>query len=119
MKKVFLMFMSIAVVTLSHPGRLDSAGGHHDRKHGGYHYHRGKYAGMTQEEVDGLNESSSSTKRSAKKNTNSYLKRVKALGYDSVKEFQRENGIKADGVIGQQTIELIKEIERNGEWQWI
>lgn len=26
---------------LAHPGGLDSFGGHHDRKNGGYHYHRG------------------------------------------------------------------------------
>ncbi|MFN3159513.1 MAG: YHYH domain-containing protein [Rubinisphaera brasiliensis] len=25
----------------AHPGGLDSSGGHHDRKNGGYHYHRG------------------------------------------------------------------------------
>lgn len=35
----------VALITLApgfaHPGGLDAEGGHHDRKNGGYHYHRG------------------------------------------------------------------------------
>ena len=48
----FLILLSLllysSVPALAHPGRLDSNGGHHDRIHGGYHYHRGENAGKKQ-----------------------------------------------------------------------
>jgi hypothetical protein len=31
----------------SHGGGLDAYGCHHDRKHGGYHCHQGRFAGQT------------------------------------------------------------------------
>lgn len=42
------LLLSFSVPVLAHPGRLDSNGGHHDRIHGGYHYHRGENAGQAQ-----------------------------------------------------------------------
>lgn len=51
MKKIrFLLpilcaFLCLSFTVSAHPGRLDSNGGHHDRIHGGYHYHRGENAG--------------------------------------------------------------------------
>lgn len=33
----------------AHPGGLDSKGGHHDRKNGGYHYHRSTTAALPAE----------------------------------------------------------------------
>jgi hypothetical protein len=36
-----------AAVVLAHGGGLDSQGGHHDRKQGTYHFHRGPLAGNT------------------------------------------------------------------------
>ena len=41
---VYVMLASIPL--LSHGGGLDSDGGHHDRKRGGYHFHRGPLAGQ-------------------------------------------------------------------------
>ena len=35
-----------ATATLAHGGGLDSYGCHNDRKHGGYHCHRGPMAGL-------------------------------------------------------------------------
>ncbi len=39
--------LMLAAVVLAHGGGLDSQGGHHDRKHGGYHFHQGPLAGQT------------------------------------------------------------------------
>lgn len=43
MKKIFslafLILFSIPTYSSAHSGRTDSCGGHHDRKHGGYHIH--------------------------------------------------------------------------------
>ncbi len=43
MKPTLALSMSLAfgASLFAHPGGLDSKGGHHDRKNGGYHYHRG------------------------------------------------------------------------------
>ncbi len=35
-----LLFLTLVVPVVAHPGGLDANGGHHDRKNGGYHYHR-------------------------------------------------------------------------------
>ena len=34
-------FLSLSIVSIAHPGRTDSAGGHYDRSTGEYHYHHG------------------------------------------------------------------------------
>jgi hypothetical protein len=36
------LVLAVAGVAFGHPGGLDSRGGHHDRKRGGYHYHGGR-----------------------------------------------------------------------------
>lgn len=36
----------LAAGVLAHGGGLDASGGHHDRKHGGYHFHRGTLVGQ-------------------------------------------------------------------------
>lgn len=41
------LFCLIALTAFAHGGGLDSNGGHHDRKNGGYHYHRPKSGGQT------------------------------------------------------------------------
>ena len=45
-----LLSLSVVVLTagpvLAHSGGLDAYGCHHDRKHGGYHCHRGPLAGQ-------------------------------------------------------------------------
>ncbi|QDU80708.1 hypothetical protein Pla110_24400 [Polystyrenella longa] len=35
------LLLTVPVISLAHPGRTDSNGGHNDRKNGGYHYHSG------------------------------------------------------------------------------
>lgn len=40
MRIVLVLLLALPSVALAHGGGLDSNGGHHDRKHGGYHCHR-------------------------------------------------------------------------------
>lgn len=40
------LLAALATGVLAHGGGLDSYGGHHDRKRGGYHFHRGPLAGQ-------------------------------------------------------------------------
>jgi hypothetical protein len=46
MKFIITVIFSVSffLSALSHSGRTDSRGGHHDRKNGGYHYHHGMSA---------------------------------------------------------------------------
>jgi hypothetical protein len=43
---VFVIVMAAALV-FAHGGGLDGQGGHHNRKAGGYHFHRGPLAGQS------------------------------------------------------------------------
>jgi len=43
---VCLMILGIPLFALGHGGGLDGYGCHHNRKHGGYHCHRGPLAGQ-------------------------------------------------------------------------
>lgn len=40
-----------------------------------------------------------------------YAERIKALGYESVEQFQRENSLKPDGIVGRITIDKLDEVE--------
>lgn len=42
MLRFAIIFVAVCLpaAALGHPGGLDASGGHHDRKNGGYHYHR-------------------------------------------------------------------------------
>ena len=42
-----LLCLSIPSISLAHGGGLDAYGCHHNRKAGGYHCHRGEFAGMS------------------------------------------------------------------------
>ncbi|KAF0235087.1 MAG: hypothetical protein FD177_246 [Desulfovibrionaceae bacterium] len=42
---VLILLLSLPVSALAHGGGLDGYGGHHNRKAGGYHIHRGPLAG--------------------------------------------------------------------------
>ena len=43
---IVLALFSLSPRVWSHGGGLDGQGGHHDRKNGGYHFHRGLLAGQ-------------------------------------------------------------------------
>lgn len=42
-----VLVCSVASPLFAHPGGLDASGCHNDRKHGGYHCHRGDLAGQS------------------------------------------------------------------------
>jgi hypothetical protein len=42
-----LLAVLLSDLVFAHPGGLDSSGCHNDRKHGGYHCHRGELAGQS------------------------------------------------------------------------
>jgi micrococcal nuclease len=44
---IFTLLVFLGVPAFGHPGRLDSNGGHYNRKTGEYHYHRGPNAGTS------------------------------------------------------------------------
>lgn len=44
---VLAMAMTFPSLAFAHGGGLDAYGGHNDRKHGGYHVHRGPLAGKS------------------------------------------------------------------------
>lgn len=45
MRPLSLLLLGWTATALGHGGGLDGHGCHHDRKHGGYHCHRGAHAG--------------------------------------------------------------------------
>lgn len=103
MKKNFLIltFIFSSIILYAHPGRLDSNGGHWNRKTGEYHYHRSHYA-----------QSQYKTRKNKVSNNNEVIKNLKTLGYsgkDAIKNFQRDNGLTPDGVAGVKTKQKIKE----------
>ena len=42
---IILLALSLPTLAIAHGGGLDGYGGHHNRKAGGYHVHRGPLAG--------------------------------------------------------------------------
>lgn len=105
---VIAILVSLSIVTLAHPGRTDSNGGHYNRKTGEYHYHNGGPA---------YNSSSSKSTSSYSEDTKKIQLRLIQLGYDpgtpdgimggktvsAIKRFQSDNGLIPDGIVGYQT----------------
>lgn len=114
-KKLFTLFVLLSLLAFSHPGRTDASGGHRDRKNGGYHYHHGYPAHdhpngvCPYERPKTTTGSKSMSKAKIKKN-------LEALGYygdNAIAEFQRDNGLVADGVAGKRTVKKIRELLGN------
>ncbi len=112
---VVILLIVFPLLVLAHSGRTDSNGGHYNRKTGEYHYHNGGPA----------YNSSSSSNSSQPADVVSIQKvqiRLAELGYDpgpadgikgqktieAIKQFQRDNGLVADGVVGNQTRTALK-----------
>ena len=110
-KKIFTLFVLVSLLAFSHSGRTDASGGHHDRKNGGYHYHHGYPAhdhpnGVCPYETPKTTSNKTMSKAEIKKN-------LAALGYTGtnvIAEFQRDNGLIADGVAGKRTVKKIREL---------
>nr|DAW38655.1 MAG TPA: putative peptidoglycan binding domain protein [Caudoviricetes sp.] len=110
--KLFTLFILVSLLAFSHPGRTDANGGHYDRKNGTYHYHHGYPA---HDHPNGVcpYESPKSTKSNNKTMSKAEIKKnLATLGYigkNAIAEFQRDNGLTADGVAGKKTINKIRE----------
>lgn len=118
MRKIFLLFFIFNTFLFSHPGRLDSNGGHWNRKTGTYHYHRART----------VNYSTTSTTSTSKKTKKISVKKKQVLmkedkiytrllwlgfsGENAVKNFQEANNLIPDGIAGPKTIELLKNLTK-------
>lgn len=118
MRKIFLLFFIFNTFLFSHPGRLDSNGGHWNRKAGTYHYHRART----------VNYSTTSTTSTSKKTKKISVKKKQVLmkedeiytrllwlgfsGENAVKNFQEANNLIPDGIAGPKTIELLKNLTK-------
>ena len=114
-KKLFTLFVLVSLLAFSHPGRTDANGGHHDRKNGGYHYHHGYPA---HDHPNGVcpYENPKSTKNNKTMSKAEIKKNLATLGYtgnNAIAEFQRDNGLVADGVAGKRTVKKIRELLGN------
>ena len=75
MKKILGIFVLMGMLLMpcvadAHPGRLDSNGGHYNRKTGEYHYHRGGGSSSSSSRST-KSKSTTSTKKSTKKSATS------------------------------------------------
>ena len=124
------------IVAEAHSGRTDSSGGHKDNKNksglGYYHYHCGGHPahlhnnGTCPYSSSGSKSSTSSSQTSSSKaGTSETIKKAQQalndLGYDAgtadgimgqktkkaVEQFQRDNGLTIDGIIGKQVKEAL------------
>lgn len=113
-KKLFTLFVLLSLLAFSHPGRTDASGGHRDKKNGGYHYHHGYPAhdhpnGVCPYESPKTTNNKTISKAEIKKN----LATLGYTGNNAIAEFQRDNGLVADGVAGKKTIKKIRELLGN------
>lgn len=118
------------IVAEAHGGRTDSSGGHKDNKNksglGYYHYHCGGHpAHLHTDGVCPYSSNSSSQAASSNADTSSTIKQVQQAlndkGYDAgvadgimgqktknaVEQFQKDNGLTIDGIIGKQVKEAL------------
>lgn len=105
---IIIILVSLPLIVFAHPGRTDKNGGHYNRKTGEYHYHNSGYSSY-----------SSSTTQQSSYSDETYRVQIRLieLGYnpgpadgirggktvEAIKQFQRDNGITADGIVGQKT----------------
>ena len=118
MKKIFLLFFIFNTFLFSHPGRLDSNGGHWNRKTGTYHYHRGRTVNYS---TTSIVSTSKKTKKISVKKKQVLMKedeiytRLLWLGFfgeNAVKNFQEANNLIPDGIAGPKTIKLLKNLTK-------
>lgn len=90
-----IIFINTFTISLAHPGRTDSNGGHYDRSTGEYHYHNGGSAGRytLYDFTDSSNETISFTDKWKLENydklqdeINNYKEDLKKTGFNSIRE---------------------------------
>lgn len=116
MKKKLLIFFIFNTLLFSHPGRLDSSGGHWNRKTGTYHYHRARTADYSAASTVSMSTKpkkiSVKKKRILMKEDEIYT-RLLWLGFsgeNAIKNFQKANNLTPDGIAGPKTVGLLKSL---------
>lgn len=120
MKKNFILLFLISTSCIfSHSGRLDSNGGHTNRKTGDYHYHRApskSYDSDLTTVVKSTKDVSIKSKKTAAKKPlmsedeiYTRLTFLRYLGPNAIQNFQRDHGLTADGIAGPQTIQILRQ----------
>lgn len=123
MKKILILSILISTYALSHPGRLDSSGGHWNRKTGTYHYHR-----ATSSSYNSNYTATKSTKTISTKSTTTQPKKatvkkplmsedeiytrltfLRYTGPNAIQNFQRNHGLTPDGIAGPKTIQILRQ----------
>lgn len=126
MKKILILSILISTYALSHPGRLDSSGGHWNRKTGTYHYHRATSSSYNSNSTNST--TSKSTKTVNTKSTVTQPKKttikkplmsedeiytrltfLRYTGPNAIQNFQRDYGLTADGIAGPKTIQILRQ----------
>lgn len=116
----------ISTYALSHPGRLDSNGGHWNRKTGTYHYHRATSSSYNSNSTNST--TSKSTKTVNTKSTVTQPKKttikkplmskdeiytrltfLRYTGPNAIQNFQRDHGLTPDGIAGPKTIQILRQ----------
>ncbi|MCF2628947.1 YHYH domain-containing protein [Fusobacterium mortiferum] len=119
MNKKILIFFIFNTLLFSHPGRLDSSGGHWNRKTGTYHYHRARSANYSTSNVISTSTTPKKTvvkKKQVLMKEDEVYTRLLWLGFsgeNAIKNFQKANNLTPDGIAGPKTINLIKELTKN------
>lgn len=118
MNKKILIFFIFSTFLFSHPGRLDSNGGHWNRKTGTYHYHRAR---PVNDSISTSSSTSTKPKENVKKKNQVLMKedeiytRLLWLGFsgeNAIKNFQKANNLTPDGIAGPKTIKLLKDLTK-------
>lgn len=118
MKKILILSILISTYALSHPGRLDSSGGHWNRKTGTYHYHRATSSSYNSNST--TSKSTKSTTTQPKKTTvkkplmsedeiYTRLTFLRYTGPNAIQNFQRDHGLTPDGIAGPKTIQILRQ----------
>lgn len=126
MKKILILSILIYSYTLSHPGRLDSSGGHWNRKTGTYHYHRAtssSYNSNSTSSTTSKNTKTVSTKTAVTQPKKATVKKslmsedeiytrltfLRYIGPNAIQNFQRDHGLTPDGIAGPKTIQILRQ----------
>lgn len=126
MKKILILSIFISSYALSHPGRLDSSGGHWNRKTGTYHYHRATSSSYNSNSINSTtskNTKTVSTKTTITQPKKASIKKplmsedeiytrltfLRYTGPNAIQNFQRDHGLTQDGIAGPKTIQILRQ----------
>jgi len=113
MKKIFIIYLVLLFIfsinlseLLAHSGRLDSSGGHYNRKTGSYHYHRSS-------------KSTPTTIPNTNNTSNNNIKQITTLSKAEIIKIQiKLNSLNykcgiPDGIIGKKTVNAVKSFQKD------